>query len=79
MIRFIILVFFFVGSIGFLVICPSVLGMMFGWDGLGVTSFLLVIYYNNVSSLRSGILTIYVNRLGDIFFLLSFFLLFSYG
>lgn len=78
-IRFFTLVFLFVGSIVLLVFSPSLLSIIFGWDGLGVSSFLLVIYYNNVSSLRSGMLTIYTNRLGDIFFMFSFFFMFSCG
>lgn len=77
--RFIIMVLLFVGSIVLLVISPSMLGMIFGWDGLGVSSFLLVIYYNNVSSLRSGLVTIYRNRVGDIFLILRLFFLFSLG
>lgn len=76
-IRFLILLLLFVFSIAFLVVCPTLLGLVFGWDGLGVTSFLLVIYYNNFSTARSGLITIYTNRLGDIFFLLGFFFFFS--
>jgi len=55
-----------------LVLSPCLIGLIFGWDGLGVSSFLLVIYYNNISSLRSGLLTVYTNRLGDIFLIFSF-------
>lgn len=77
--RFLILVLMFVGSMLLLVYFPSLLGIILGWDGLGVSSFILVIFYNNVSSLRSGMLTIYVNRLGDIFFIFSFFFLFCVG
>lgn len=76
-IRFIILLLLFVFSMSILVLSPSLLILIFGWDGLGITSFLLVIYYNNSSSLRSGLVTIYVNRLGDIFLVFSFFLILS--
>lgn len=74
-IRFFILVMLFIGSIGLLVLSPSLLGLICGWDGLGITSFLLVIYYNNTVSLRSGIVTIYTNRLGDVFIVFSFFII----
>lgn len=77
--RFLILVLTFVGSILVMVLFPSFLVIILGWDGLGVSSFILVIFYNNVSSLRSGILTIYINRLGDIFFIFCFFFLASLG
>lgn len=77
--RFLILVVLFVFSIALLVLSPSLLRIIFGWDGLGVTSFLLVIYYNNVSSLRSGIVTIYTNRIGDIFLIFRIFFILSLG
>lgn len=79
LVRFTVIVVFFVGSMVFMVLSPSLLGFIFGWDGLGVTSFLLVVYYANISSLRSGLVTIYINRLGDIFLVISLFLLMGYG
>lgn len=75
--RFITLVTLFVFSMFVLIFSPGFLIIIFGWDGLGVTSFLLVIYYNNVSSLISGLVTIYLNRLGDFFIILSFWVLFE--
>lgn len=74
--RFIILVNLFVVSIALLIIRPSFLLIILGWDGLGVISFLLVIYYNNFRSLNSGLVTVYLNRFGDYFIVLSFWLLF---
>ena len=52
---------------------------MLGWDGLGVVSFLLVIYYNDPKSMDSGIITFLTNRLGDCFFLLRFIFIFYCG
>merc|ERR1711942_412431 len=57
------------GSMVILIFMGSLFGAMIGWDGLGVTSFLLVIYYKNRKSLGSGIITALTNRLGDCFFL----------
>lgn len=74
--RFIVLVNLFVISIALLIISPSFLLIILGWDGLGVISFLLVIYYNNHRRLTSGLVTVYLNRFGDYFIVLSFWLLF---
>ena len=75
--RFIILVNLFVISMALLIISPSFLLIMLGWDGLGVISFLLVIYYNNFRRLTSGLVTVYLNRFGDYFMVLSFWVLFG--
>lgn len=75
--RFIVLVNLFVFSMALLIVRPSFLLIILGWDGLGVISFLLVIYYNNHRSLNSGLLTVYLNRFGDYFIILSFWLLFK--
>ena len=39
--------------------------LLLGWDGLGLSSYLLVIYFINDNSLRSGIITALSNRVGD--------------
>jgi NADH-ubiquinone oxidoreductase chain 5 len=41
---------------------------MFGWDGLGVVSFLLIVYYINHESVNNGLFTLFQNRVGDLFF-----------
>ena len=68
--RFGYLVWFFLFSIQALIFIPHLFFLLIGWDGLGLTSFLLVIYYNRAKRLRSGLLTLAYNRLGDVFFLL---------
>lgn len=77
--RFFYLLFLFVVSMLFLVFSGSWVVMMLGWDGLGLVSFLLVIYYNNSSSLDSGLITVFTNRVGDCLFILSFIFLFYSG
>ena len=69
--RFILLVILFVISINFLIYIPHMMGLLLGWDGLGLVSFVLVIYYQNSKSLAAGIITALSNRVGDVILLLS--------
>ena len=39
--------------------------VMLGWDGLGVISFFLIVYYNSSNAMYSGLFTILINRIGD--------------
>ena len=64
-IRFHVLLASFVTSIMLLIVSPNILRILIGWDGLGVRSYLLVIYYNSSKSYNSGILTFISNRVGD--------------
>lgn len=66
---FILILFFFVVSMLFLVFRPNLLSLLLGWDGLGLVSYLLVVYYRRFSSSVAGILTFFLNRIGDVFFL----------
>jgi len=77
--KFYFLVFSFVISIFILVFSGNFFLLVVGWDGLGLSSFCLVIFYNNSSSLDSGLITVFRNRLGDVFFLISLFLFFFRG
>jgi len=67
--RFLRLVTAFVGAMVVLVFMNTLFGALVGWDGLGITSFLLVIYYQNRKALGRGMLTALTNRLGDAFLL----------
>lgn len=64
--RFILVLLGFVISIIVLIFAGSVLIILLGWDGLGITSFVLIIYYQNKEAVKSGFLTLAVNRLGDV-------------
>ena len=69
--RFIILVILFVLSIFLLIMRPNIISLLLGWDGLGVTSYLLVVFYQRRKSCNAGILTALTNRLGDVGILIS--------
>lgn len=77
--RFIILVLLFVFSIVILILRPNLIRVLLGWDGLGLVSYCLVIYYQNVKSYNAGILTALSNRLGDVAFLLAIAWILNYG
>jgi len=49
--RFIYLVYFFVLSIVLLILSPNIIRILLGWDGLGLVSYCLVIYYQKILSL----------------------------
>lgn len=44
---------------------PRIMGMLIGWDGLGIVSFALVSYYKNPESMAAGIVTLLTGRIGD--------------
>nr|AEG67037.1 NADH dehydrogenase subunit 5 [Ceratosolen solmsi] len=77
--RFFFLVFFFIMSMLSMIFSPNMVSILLGWDGLGLISYLLVIYYNNQSSYNSGKLTILMNRVGDVMIMMSIGLMFMLG
>nr|UYX79131.1 NADH dehydrogenase subunit 5 [Turris chaldaea] len=77
--RFTWLVMLFVLSMNLLVFIPSLPVLLLGWDGLGIVSFALVIYYQNMKSLGAGMITVLANRIGDVMILISIGLLVLQG
>nr|AZL93159.1 NADH dehydrogenase subunit 5 [Cleptes metallicorpus] len=64
--RFFLLIFLFVMSMIFMIISPNFMSILLGWDGLGLISYCLIIYYHSFKSFNSGMITVLINRLGDI-------------
>jgi NADH-ubiquinone oxidoreductase chain 5 len=64
--RFFFILTMFVVSILFLILSPNLISILLGWDGLGVTSYLLVIFYQRRKSYNAGIITALTNRIGDV-------------
>lgn len=77
--RFLLLVLSFILRILLLILSPNRIRILLGWDGLGVTSYLLVIYYQRNKSYNAGIITALTNRLGDVGLLLCLALILKYG
>nr|AML25985.1 NADH dehydrogenase subunit 5 [Staphylinidae sp. BMNH 1274232] len=77
--RFIMLVSMFVLSMMLLIISPNLISILLGWDGLGLVSYCLVIYYQNVKSYNAGMLTALTNRVGDVALLLGISWMLNYG
>ena len=60
----------FILAMCFLLIRRNLWSLFIGWDGLGISSYCLVIYYLNWKSQNRGQLTILSNRVGDLFLLI---------
>nr|ATI24697.1 NADH dehydrogenase subunit 5 [Rhinocola aceris] len=63
--RFLWVTFFFVFYMMLMIYSPSCLGVIVGWDGLGLISYCLVIYYQSKDAFNSGFITAASNRFGD--------------
>nr|ALO77506.1 NADH deshydrogenase subunit 5 [Gloeosoma sp. GLO01] len=77
--RFISLVIMFVISMMLLIISPNLVSILLGWDGLGLVSYCLVIYYQNEKSYNAGMITALMNRVGDVMILISIAWMLNYG
>ena len=55
------------------------ISILLGWDGLGLVSYLLVIYYQNVRSYGAGMLTVLSNRIGDVALLMAIAWIINFG
>uniref|UniRef100_UPI0030E2B110 NADH dehydrogenase subunit 5 n=1 Tax=Austruca iranica TaxID=578236 RepID=UPI0030E2B110 len=77
--RFMYLVLAFVLSMMMMVLSPNLISILLGWDGLGLVSYALVIFYQNEKSANAGMLTVLSNRVGDVAILLSIGLMTSLG
>nr|YP_009947914.1 NADH dehydrogenase subunit 5 [Coenomyia ferruginea]QOI08130.1 NADH dehydrogenase subunit 5 [Coenomyia ferruginea] len=77
--RFILLVLMFVLSMMLLIISPNLISILLGWDGLGLVSYCLVVYFQNTKSYSAGMLTALSNRIGDVALLLAITWMLNYG
>nr|YP_007889834.1 NADH dehydrogenase subunit 5 [Paphnutius ruficeps]AEG64529.1 NADH dehydrogenase subunit 5 [Paphnutius ruficeps] len=77
--RFFYLVLMFVLSMMLLIISPNLVSILLGWDGLGLISYCLVIYYQNFKSYNAGMITSLTNRIGDLALLMSIAWMMDFG
>ncbi len=77
--RFIWILLSFVISINLLIFSGSIFFLLVGWDGLGITSFALIIYYERKESQLAGFQTLIINRLGDVIIVIRIFLFITQG
>nr|QIE12525.1 NADH dehydrogenase subunit 5 [Lemnia saucia] len=79
LIRFIMLVVLFVFSMMLMILSPNLISILLGWDGLGLVSYCLVIYYQNLKSYNAGMLTALSNRIGDVMLLMAIAWMMNFG
>jgi len=68
---FLLILNLFVCSMIFVISFKNFFIVMLGWDGLGVISFFLILYYQSPYSIFSAWFTILINRLGDCFLIIA--------
>ncbi len=66
--NFILLYASFIFRILWLILNNNFYWIILGWDGLGVVSFLLIVFYIRSESINNGLFTMFQNRVGDLFF-----------
>lgn len=70
--KFFILIFLFFFSMIILCVSTTFTGLIVGWDGLGLRSICLIIFYPNKTTSFNSFLTMIFNRIGDVCLILSF-------
>nr|WAN81379.1 NADH dehydrogenase subunit 5 [Anaticola crassicornis] len=69
--KFMIIMMLFISFMVILCLTGNFIWVMVGWDGLGVSSFALIMYFQNWKSFNSAVVTFMYNRAGDLFILSS--------
>ena len=69
----------FITSMLFLVLGDNLLFLYFGWEGVGLCSYLLIgFYYSNRNNGNAALKAFIVTRIGDVFMAIGLFLLFQH-
>lgn len=70
-IKFNFIILFFIISIIILIFSFNFPLILLGWDGLGVTSFFLILYFHSKKSIICSFVTLIINRIGDLLIIFS--------
>lgn len=74
-VRFYSYIFLFVFCMILLITTSSLPILFIGWEGVGLSSFLLIsFWYTRIEASLGALLAFFMNRIGDLFFLLAMFL-----
>ncbi|UDG80303.1 NADH-quinone oxidoreductase subunit L [Candidatus Annandia pinicola] len=69
----------FIANMLFLVLSDNLLSMYFGWEGVGLCSYLLInFYYKNKNYGKNAIKAFITTKISDIFLLISIFIFFNH-
>ncbi len=69
----------FIASMLFLVLGDNLLFLYFGWEGVGLCSYLLIgFYYSNPNNGNAALKAFIVTRIGDVFMAIGLFILFQH-
>uniref|UniRef100_A0AAU7LKP8 NADH-ubiquinone oxidoreductase chain 5 n=1 Tax=Syrbatus sp. 2 RRMO-2024a TaxID=3154168 RepID=A0AAU7LKP8_9COLE len=79
LIRFFYLMMMFILSMIMFIMSPNLISLLLGWDLLGLVSYCLVVYYQNMKSFNSSMITILFNRIGDISLVMMISWMINYG
>lgn len=69
----------FMASIIILIIRPNLVSIVLGWEGLGMSSFVLIMFYQNKKSIISALFTIIMNRVGDATLIIAMIMMINCG
>ena len=68
----------FIASMLFLILADNLLFVYFGWEGVGLCSYLLIgFYYSNRNNGNAALKAFIVTRIGDVFLAIGLFILFQ--
>lgn len=72
-IKFYLVLISFIASIIVFSLSNNTIRLLLGWDGLGISRFILVAHYPTPTAAGSSIITIFTNRIGDVIIILRFY------